>query len=320
MRQGMRSARVTTFTSEPGRILWPTLARARSGQVVLLSSCEGQEIRRWDMFTGRMLWCSADAWSANALAVASPPGGNPVVAVATEDGVVRLDALTGAELDGHEMAADDTIWDVATGILPNGRAFIAGAGHCGFRVYRWDAATGEPLGPPLVGHTTCVKAVTAITLPDGTALIASEDEAGRILRWNAASGQPYGNPIHGPGDYNMQLVSLALNDGRVMLASLDMNGTLSRWDAVTGEPIGPLMRPGPETRLACATAAGGGVLFIAPYGGPIRLWDAVSGEVLGAPLPGTGPAALSCSDGSVSLATRAGDTEMTVRRLVDPPR
>lgn len=132
MRQGMRSARVTTFTSEPGRILWPTLARARSGQVVLLSSCEGQEIRRWDMFTGRMLWCSADAWSANALAVASPPGGNPVVAVATEDGVLRLDALTGAELDGYEMAADDTIWDVATGILPDGRAFIAGAAIAAF--------------------------------------------------------------------------------------------------------------------------------------------------------------------------------------------
>jgi hypothetical protein len=62
------------------------------------------------------------------------------------------------------------------------------------------------------------------------------------------------------------------------------------------------------------------VLFIAPHGGPIRLWDAVSGEILGAPLPGTGPAALSCYDGSVLLATRAGDAEMTVRRLVDPPR
>jgi WD40 repeat protein len=320
MRQGMRSARVTTVNAEPGQILWPTLARARSGQVVLLSSCERQQIHRWDMFTGRMLWGTEDAWSAHALAVASPPGGSPVVAVATENGVLRLDALTGEELDGYEMAADDTVWDVATGLLPDGRAFIAGAGHCGFRVYRWDAATGEPLGPPLVGHTTCVKAITAVTLPDGTALIASEDEAGRILRWNAASGQPYGNPIHGPGDTNMQLVSLALNDGRTMLASLDMHGALSRWDAVTGEPIGPLLQPGPETFLACAATAAGGVLFIAPYDGPIRLCDAVSGETLGDPLPGTGPAALSCSDGSVTLATRSADAEMTVRRLVDPPR
>jgi hypothetical protein len=52
MRQGIRTARVTTFTSDPGRFRWPTLARARSGQVVLLSSCEGQEIRRWDAVTG----------------------------------------------------------------------------------------------------------------------------------------------------------------------------------------------------------------------------------------------------------------------------
>ncbi|TKA11455.1 hypothetical protein FCI23_11540 [Actinacidiphila oryziradicis] len=319
MPQGTRTARVTTFASEPGHILWPKLARARSGHVVLLSSCEGQEIRRWDIATGRMLWRSDDVWFPNALAVASPPGRNPVVAVATEDGVLRLDALTGAELDGYAMAANDTIWDVATGLLPDGRAFIAGAGHCGFSVYRWDAATGEPLGPPLAGHTICVKAITAITLPDGTPLIASEDEAGRILRWNAASGQPYGNPIHGPGQYNMQLVSLALSDGRVMLASLDMHGTLSRWDAVTGEPIGPLLRPGPETFLACATAAGGGVLFIAPYDGPVRVWDAVSGKILGAPLPGTGPAALSCFDGSVWLATQAGEA-VAVRRLADPPR
>jgi WD40 repeat protein len=281
---------------------------------VLLSSGEGQGICRWDMSTGRMLWRSEDAWP-NALAVASPPGRNPVVAVATEDGVMRLDALTGAELAGYAMAEADTIWDVATGILPDGRAFIAGAGHCGFRVYRWDAATGEAMGAPLTGHRICVKAVTCMALPDGTTLIASEDEAGVILRWDALSGEPFGRPIQGPGQVNMQLVSLPLPDGRVILASLDMKGTLSRWDAVTGEPIGPLLQPGPETFLACATAAGHGLLFIASYDGPTRVWDAVSGEVLGAPLPGTGPAALSCFDGSVWLATRTGEAEMAVRRL-----
>lgn len=321
MSQGMRTARVTTFTSERGHVLWPTLARARSGQVVLLSSCGGQQISRWDMATGGMLWRSEEEWpaSANALAVASPPGRNPVVAVALENGVVWLDARTGAELDGYAMAEDDTVWDVAAGLLPDGRAFIAGAGHGGFCVYRWDAATGEAIGAPLTGHRICVKAVTSIALPDGTALIASEDEAGVILRWDALSGEPFGTPIKGPGEYSMQLVSLALPDGRVMLASLDMTGTLSRWDAVTGEPIGPPFRPGPETSLACATAARRGLLFTASYDGSVRVWDAVTGEVLGAPLPGAGPAALSIFDGSVWLATRTGEAEMTVRRLSEPP-
>ena len=318
MRQGMRSARVMTFTSEQDRILWPTLARSRSGQVVLLSSCDVQEIRRWDVFTGRMLWCSDGGWPVNALAVASPPDGSLVVAAAMEDGVLRLDALTGEELDGPEMAGGDTVWDVATGLLPDGRAFIAGAGHCNFRVYLWDAATGAPLGPPLLGHTAPVKAVTATTLPDGTALVATEDESGRILRWNAATGQPYGAPIHGPGDTSMRLVSLALNDGRIMLVSLDMHGTLSRWNAVTGEPIGPLLHPGPDTSLTAASAAGGGVLFTAPYDGQTTLWDAVSGEPIGTPLPGSGPAALACFDGSVRVATRTADAEMTIRRLFDP--
>ncbi|MFC1431129.1 WD40 repeat domain-containing protein [Streptacidiphilus sp. N1-3] len=167
MRQDMRSAQVMTFTSEQDRVLWPTLARSRSGQVVLLSSCDVQEIRRWDVFTGRMLWCS---------------DGSLVVAAATEDGVLRLDALTGEKLDGPEMAGGDTVWDVATGLLPDRRAFIAGAGHGNFRVYLWDAATGAPLGPSLLSHTAPVKAVTAITLPDGTALVTTEDESGRILR------------------------------------------------------------------------------------------------------------------------------------------
>ncbi|MFG2858678.1 WD40 repeat domain-containing protein [Streptomyces mirabilis] len=218
------------------------------------------------------------------------------------------------------MAEDNTVWDVAAGLLPDGRAFVAGAGHGrGFPVYRWDAATGEPLGAQLIGHRTCVMAVTAIALPDGTALIASGDEAGVILRWDALSGEPFGTPIKGPGEYSMQLVSLALPDGRVMLAGLDRTGTLSRWDAVTGEPIGPLLRPGPETTLSCATAARCGLLFTAPYDGPVRVWDAVSGEVLGAPVPGAGPAALSVFDGSVWLATRSGEAEMTVRRLSEPP-
>ncbi|MFC1410955.1 hypothetical protein ACEZCY_15425 [Streptacidiphilus sp. N1-12] len=103
-----------------------------------------------------------------------------------------------------------------------------------------------------------------------------------------------------------------------MLTSLDMRGTLSRWNAVTGEPIGQLLRPGPDTSLTAASAAGGGVLFTAPYDGQTTLWGAVSGETIGPPLPGSGPAALACFDGSVQMATRTTDAEMTIRRLFNP--
>ena len=317
VRQGMYSAGQTVCTTDSVGPLWPTLARARSGQAVLLSSSPDGAVHRWDMFTGRMLWASDSGYTGSLLAVASPEDSNLVVAIATEDGVVRLNALTGEELPGPEMASDNTIWDVATGVLPDGRVFIAGAGHCDFPVYLWEAATGVPLCPPLYGHTGPVKTVTAITLQDGTALVASEDESGLILRWDAASGQPFGAPIHGPGDTNMQLVSLPLGDGRTMLASLDMHGTLSRWNAVTGEQIGPLLQPGPNTSLTAATAADGGILFTAPFDGRTTLWDATSGEPFGPSLPGSGPAALTCFDGSVRLATRTGEGEMTIRRLFD---
>lgn len=295
-------ARPTVAIPIPTQYLVPELAHDGRGGVVLLSTNADYDVRRWDADTGELLWHFPGTDPVSAVTVALPAGRGPVVAVATDMGVERLDAASGEAIPDKDMAEIDTIWDITSGPLPDGRAYIAAAGHCDGLVHYWDAATAQPLGP-LVGHNRPVMTVTTATLPDGTTLIASQDEAGVVLRWNAATGDPVGEPIPGPGEYNMRMISLSLPNGRAVLASLDMNGLLSRWDAATGEEIGTSLDLGENaTAMAGACLGGGGHLLISTIEGVIQIRDIVTGAVTNADFPGINPAALPRPDGSTLLA------------------
>jgi WD40 repeat protein len=113
---------------------------------------------------------------------------------------------------------------------------IAGAGHDG-KVYRWDAATGQAIGEPLLGHRISVKAITTASGPDGTTMIVSGCEAGEVRRWDAATGLPIGGPL--PGEVGM-VGDLAVIDcrGYKLLVCVDFDGGLHRWNLYTGEPVG----------------------------------------------------------------------------------
>ena len=56
----------------------------------------------------------------------------------------------------------------------------------------WDAATRQPVGAPLTGHTDRV--FTVAFSPDGTR-IASGSYDGTVRVWDAATGQPVGAPL-----------------------------------------------------------------------------------------------------------------------------
>jgi hypothetical protein len=77
-----------------------------------------------------------DDYPINELAAADLPDERLVLAAAREDGFSSWDARTGEPLS--EPNESDTIWAMASGILPDRRASFLGAGN-DHLVYRWDA-------------------------------------------------------------------------------------------------------------------------------------------------------------------------------------
>ncbi|WP_188285828.1 hypothetical protein [Streptomyces sp. CBMA29] len=288
---------------------------------LLLSNGTGYDAWRWDPRTGEECWKFAGEDLVSTMSVATPAGHGAVVVVATDIGVVCVDAETGRPVPVGAMGGfDDTAWDVTTGALPGGRAFVAVAAQCEPFIHYWDATTGVALEPPLTGPDYPLKTITSLTLKDGTVLIAAEDEAGVVYRWVAATGEPFGSPIDGYGEYNMRMTAITRPDGRAVLASLDMNGNLSRYDAVSGELLGPPLPMGSDVgAIAAACLNDAALLFVSIGAGPTLILNAVTGETAHPPVPGSNPAALACPDGSVLLATvQTADDHATLHRLTRP--
>jgi WD40 repeat protein len=293
---------------------WPVLAES-DGELVVLSFSDGaNRVSRWDPQGGREVW-QVDLWAGGGEStVAQMAAGGAILAVASEDGVERLDVLTGASLPSPHMAEVSTVWDVAAGVLPDGRPFFAGAGHVRQLVHRWDAASGNPLSAPLVGHKGCVMAV-AIVPASGSerTMIASGDEAGVILLWDAATGVRVGEAIAGPADAIRQIVPLRLSTGSDVLVCVDRDRLLWRWETVTGELLGAPVRLGSESEYPTLTAAvvdGVSRLFVSGTSDEmVWEWDPVTGMAVDAILPGISFDVLVRSDGAAVFAagTREGD-------------
>ena len=213
--------------------VWPVALPG--GRVTLMAERRGQ-VRRFDARTGEH---AGDPWhvSPYGCAAAAVPDGRTIVVFGGEDGIARYDIVSSAAYQPTAAEQPCIIWDVATATLPSGRAVIAGAGHDGL-LYRWDAATGGPVGEPLQRHHASVKAITTAVSGDGTPMFVSGCEKGDVLRCDAATGAPLGAPLTGTIDEVSQLTVVSLPSGGQILACVDA-GALHRWDLTTSEPLGP---------------------------------------------------------------------------------
>jgi eukaryotic-like serine/threonine-protein kinase len=139
----------------------------------------------------------------------------------------------------------------------------------------WDAATGEPITPPLQ-HSSRV--VHGLFSPDGHRVVtASFDNTARV--WNADTGEPITPPLkHSNWVYHAEFSP----DGRhVVTAGRDNRAQV--WDATTGEPsLAPLMH---TNRVFWASfSSDGGRVVTASADNTARVWDAMTGVALTPPL------------------------------------
>jgi WD40 repeat protein len=115
------------------------------------------------------------------------------------------------------MTHQGWVWSVV--FSPDGKAVLTGSGDRTARL--WDAATGQPMGPPLT-HRGVVYSVAFS--PDGKAVLTgSQDNTARL--WDVATGKPIGPPLTHRG--SVQAVAFS-PDGRAVLTG-SFDGTARLW-------------------------------------------------------------------------------------------
>jgi WD40 repeat protein/tetratricopeptide (TPR) repeat protein len=178
--------------------------------------------RVWEVSTGRPL---ADPF----------PHREPVLAAAFSPDGGRLLTVTGSEVADPERESAAHLWDLGTGrglelvhrgqvlhaaFSPDGGQVVtAGADHAA-RV--WDAATGQPVTPPL-RHRGKVR--HAAFSGDGRLVAtAGEDRAARV--WDAATGEPITPPLV----HRDAVMGCAFSPDGGRLATACLDGAAWVWD------------------------------------------------------------------------------------------
>jgi WD domain, G-beta repeat len=102
----------------------------------------------------------------------------------------------------------------------------------------WDAATGQPIGAPMTGHTSAVR--SAAFSPDGRDIVSGSDDH-TVCIWDAMTTQQVGAPIVGQPnpdsaylpnpiiENHESIVSVAFSDDRQRILSAGARGTVWVW-------------------------------------------------------------------------------------------
>jgi WD40 repeat protein/serine/threonine protein kinase len=184
---------------------------------------------------------------------------------------------------------------------PDGRAVVTAGRDGAARV--WDAATGQPRGPPL-RHERWVTHVAFS--PDGRSLVTvggvvgAPGAAARV--WDVTTGRPLTPPLQHPMGVTYATFS---PDGR-SLVTAGADGTAQVRNAATGQPLSPPLQHAGGVRHA-AFSPDGHLVVTACWDGAARVWDAATGQSLASSLEHEAPlsrAAFS-PDGRFVLSTAA---------------
>ncbi len=237
----------------------------------------------WDVATGQSLGLPLSGHEFNVWSVSFSPDGKILASGSGDNTIILWDVATrqplGAPLTGHTDQVQAVAFspDTLEESRGTGGKILASASDDN-TVILWDVATGQPLGPPLTGHTAGVKSVSFS--PDGKTL-ASGSGDNTIILWDVATGQPLEFPLAG---HTNQVTSLTFSPDGKILASGSGDSTIILWDVATSQPLGPPLTGHTEAVLHIAFSPDGQTLASASEDNTIILWDVATGQALGLPL------------------------------------
>lgn len=213
------------------------------------ANCERAEAVLWDIATRqpRAVLDLSDAVGPTALLV----GDTGRVVTGHPDGTVRsLDPMRRPQMAVHAQGA------AALAISRDGRRLIS-AGctiqgestpYCTGEIQQWDRTTLKPLGPPLRGHSTGVR---ALQLFDDDRRLVSVDSTGDVIVWTLADGQQTSAPRL-PASHLVPALTLDTS-GNVLAAVAD-DTRIHSIDVLTGRTLTSLTTSKP---LAIANSRDG---------------------------------------------------------------
>jgi WD40 repeat protein len=282
-----------------------------------LLTAEGQRVQLWDADTGQRLGRPWEHTSDVRVLAFSPDGrtalsgdaggavqccevaSGKVIRRFTHGGAVSVAAFSPDGKKALTGGLDHTarLWDFASGqqtlrlqprpseavkavaFGPDGQTVLTGSWP---DAQLWDAATGEPLGEPLVHHCGVLAGLFS---PDGRVVVTgSADHTARL--WDRATGRPIGHPLW----HRDQVKVLAwANDGNTLLTGGE-DGTVRLWEATPATPLQHTLKHEGGVYAAASSPdnkrvlTGGreqaACLWDAETDRKVRLWNAVTGEPL----------------------------------------
>lgn len=216
-------------------------------------------------------------------------------------GALRAEFMRSARLL-HLSESDEAI--TTLDLSPDGLRIVTGSRNGSLQL--WEAASGAPIGKPLIGHSSYVNSVAFS--PDGKAIVsASRDHTLRL--WEAGTGNPLGKPLQ--SDSAVCSVAFSPVGQRIVAGGLD--GNLRLWDAATGQMLGEPLKGHSQRVCAVAFSPDGQHIVSGGDDKTLRLWNVSSGQPSGEVLKGHTEAVYSVAYSPNGLRIVSGSSDATLR-------